>query len=584
MKLQTLAVIFVLIILPISIVLSEYIQVQIETLSVQSQYDSQLLNATHDAVVAFQRNTVNNWASTITSSKIEDIEASANVFLTSVANNFKMSGNSKDAIKEYVPAIVYTLYDGYYIYTPFYNELSGIDVATGSTYQNGERTFGLKPYVYYSREYSIDSLNDFVITYSLDNYITIQGKINGEVVNDGGYLIDITGLNDDYDGSTYKNANISNDPYFEYVENGKRYQCVKINGTKYYLDNVDDGYDDGIFYFVQSKRNPLKGEDKEKLEYVFNNINSAREYYKSAYKFTKRVLEKYKLGNLKSSNAKDWNQYRDASKRVDGEEGIINTQANYNIFDNDAENIENYNSGFNQERRSVIKYAIEKNLSASIANFSKISEENLNFQMPKLSEDEWDKVINNVSVISFLQGMNMGNRPYNGYAIVPNNKNEESVGEESIYIVTGNSYNGEENEYHRINDKDLLDMNQVEIKEGVVNISFERKTVDELADDGSTTGSRHFYPRREMACYNSIVAQLGVDPMINETDRSGADKRVKGTPKSVYEYLKDIMSTQNGQKIADVYYTALGRERSGLVKFGLKEKIDKYYAEISNNP
>lgn len=555
MKLQGLAIIFVLIILPISIVLSEYVQVQIDTLSVQSQYDSQLLNATYDAVIAFQRNTVNNWASTITSSKIADIEASANVFLTSVANNFKMSGNSKNAIKEYVPAIVYTLYDGYYIYTPFYNELGDIQVAQESTYQDGDRTFGLKPYVYYSREYqNFPNMGDsFVITYSLDNYITIQGKINEIVVNDGGYLIDISELNDSYNGTTYKGATITNASYYEYVDNGEKCQCVKVNGTKYYKDKNDE-----IFYFVQSERKPLKGEEKNELQQYFeNSFNSAAEYYKSAYIFTDKVLNTYGLKGLTSSCAVN----KDDS------------QANYTIFNTNAENIENYNSGFNQERREVIKYAIEKNLSASIANFSQISENtNVNFQMPKLSEDEWDKVINNVSVITFLQGINMGNRPYNGYAIVPNNKNEESVGEESIYIVTGDDENGE---YHRINDKDLL-KNGIVIKEGVFNINFERKSVDEIADDGSTIGRKYFYPRKEMACYNSIVAQLNVDPMINETDRNDADTRVKGTPKSVYEYLKDIMSEPNGQEIASVYYTALGRERNGLVKYGLKKSIEEY--------
>lgn len=31
---------------------------------------------------------------------------------------------------------------------------------------------------------------DFVITYSLDNYITIKGIINDNIVDDEGYLID----------------------------------------------------------------------------------------------------------------------------------------------------------------------------------------------------------------------------------------------------------------------------------------------------------------------------------------------------------------------------------------------------------
>ena len=543
MKIQTLAVIFVLIILPISIVLSEYVQVQINTVSIQTQYDSQLLSATYDAAKAFQKNTVNSWSSTITSSKIRDIEASANVFLNSVANNFKFSGNSKDAIKEYIPAIVYTLYDGYYIYAPFTNELGDIQVAQGSTYQDDTRTFGLKPYVYYSREYNRGSDN-FVITYSLDNYIQIQGRIKGEIINEGGYLIDITGLDDSYDGKTYKGAYIKEkEEYKEFVDKDTEYRCEKINGTKYYLD--EDGQEqDGIFYFIQSDRNYLSGENAEKIQKYFDSDNSAREYYKDAYKFTKKVIGngtgEFNLSGLESKVAPDYN---DAG------------QANYTIFGDDASNIESYNSGFNQERRAVIKYTIEKNLASAIANFNNITTatDSINFQMPKLAEDEWDKVINNVSVITFLQGLHMGNSSYNGYAIVPNNKNEESVGEESIYIAV-------DNEYHRINDRVLLNKD-LRNAIGVFNINFERKSVDEFAADGSTVGKNYFYPRKEMASYNSIVSQSGVNPLVN----------ANGIPISIYDYL----TGDDKKDLASIYYTALGRERNGLVKYGIKKEIEE---------
>ena len=554
MKLQTLAVIFVLIILPISIVLSEYVQIQIDTLKNQTAYDSQLLSATYDAVVAFQKNTVNSWSSSITSSKIRDIEASSDVFFNSVANNFKLSGNTKDAIKEYVPALVYTLYDGYYIYTPFTNTLGDdLNVSENSTYQDGDRVFGLKPYIYYSREYKINDDNDFVITYSLDNYINIQGKVKGNIVNEGGYLIDINNSGTTSDGTKYKGATIQNEVYEEYVDKDNKYRCVKINGTKYYLEN------DRVFYYVQSGRNYLTGDYAKNFRNKFfnNDYNSAKEYYENAYKFTQKVIgtgsEDFNLSGLTSSEAKDY----DASK-----------QSNYNIFD--VNNIEYYNSHFNQERREVIKNSIEKNLPTAIANFSNISKtDKVNFQMPKLSEDEWDKIINSFSLITFLQGINMGNRPYNGYAIVPNNKNMESVGEESIYIVTGDG------KYHRVNDADLI-KDGTQLVQGVFNMNFERKTIDEIADDGSTVDKNSFYPKKESACYDCIVNQTNIIPLQKEL--ANGDK----IPKTIYEYL-DEHNTPKGAELANIYYTALGRERNGLVKFGLKEKIDEIHGEISDN-
>ena len=57
MKLQSLSVIFVIIIIPVTLILSAYIGSQIDTASLQQSYDTKLMDATHDAVVAFEINT-----------------------------------------------------------------------------------------------------------------------------------------------------------------------------------------------------------------------------------------------------------------------------------------------------------------------------------------------------------------------------------------------------------------------------------------------------------------------------------------------------------------------------------------------
>ena len=54
MKTQHMAVIFIIIILPISLILSEYVQNQVETIKMQISYDTKLSNATYDAIRAFQ--------------------------------------------------------------------------------------------------------------------------------------------------------------------------------------------------------------------------------------------------------------------------------------------------------------------------------------------------------------------------------------------------------------------------------------------------------------------------------------------------------------------------------------------------
>ena len=229
MKLQSLAVIFVIIILPISLILGVYVDNQITTLRYQNSYDTKLNNATYDALKTFQLNTINNSTSDIPDSKIRDIEASVNSFFNSIASNFNMDGYNRDILKEYVPALVYTMYDGYYIYSAYENALEDEDFIStdeedltngimASTYQNGDKLSGLKSYVYYSCRYQRGN-DDFVITYSLDNYITIKGIINNKAVNDAGYLINnCTG--DIVDNiAEYRDIPIVTEDFQEYILN-----------------------------------------------------------------------------------------------------------------------------------------------------------------------------------------------------------------------------------------------------------------------------------------------------------------------------------------------------------------------------
>ena len=60
MKLQNMTVIFSIIVIPVTLILSAYIGVQIDTAQLQQMYDTKLMDATHDALAAFELNTINN--------------------------------------------------------------------------------------------------------------------------------------------------------------------------------------------------------------------------------------------------------------------------------------------------------------------------------------------------------------------------------------------------------------------------------------------------------------------------------------------------------------------------------------------
>lgn len=537
---------------------------QIKTLNLQTSYDAKLNNATYDAVKAFQLNTINSDTSEIVNSKIRDIEASANTFFNSITSNFNMAGYNQDILSEYVPALVYTMYDGFYIYSKYTNTLDrnnfneviitddeeNSETLTGSdavlsreekldsTYKDDEKLSGLRPYVYYSCRYVYNG-NDFVITYSLDNYITIQGQINVtgkgmQWVNDGGYLLENI---DKLDEDTFLYRKIAIDKNETLKENllidGKKeeYAYIKINGVKYYKNNNNDEW----FTIMNGTKYPQKDFEGK----ADKTTNAGMRYYQAAYNFTNRIKKDYNLGGLTADCAKDENGMNVVELNEQGERTDKLKFGNQKVFDfgNSNSSIEDPNSNFNQHRLAVIRYSIEKNLSLAIANYNDYTTVITDFQMPKLREDEWEKIVNNVSVISFLQGLNIGGKIYNGYSIITNNKNKEVVNEDSIYMITG------DNQYHRANDIDLQE-GRNDIEGGFLNIDFERKTL--LNENGETT---YYIPKVKgndvtTGCYTSIVNQTNVEATDN-----------------FYEYMEE-----KGGKLASKYFTALGRERYSMYR------------------
>ncbi len=527
MKIQHLAIIFIIIVLPMTLILSSYISSRVNTLDLQISYDTKLYNATYDAIKAFQLNTINSSTSDLSDSKIRDIQASVNSFYNSLQTNFGMNGYDQQDLQNHVPALVYGMYDGYYIYSPYHN--------TEDNEKNDENglIFDLKPYVYYSCRY-VSGTTDVVITYSLDSYVTIRGQVGSNTVDLKGYLLSSADATSDV---KYRNIKIDgeNDVIKEQIIIGgssgaesKIVPCRKITGVKYY--KVGDDY-----YRISNgklqKRSPssLPVKVGEGVNEIVNNTN-AQEYYKQSYQLKQYILGSA-LRDLRTTDAVDENGNH-----------ISWDNAGYKIFEEldnglNSTQIEDNDSNFNSHRIDVIKYCIEKNLSVAISNFNNVSGSTTVFEMPKLRGTDWDKITKNVSMISFLQGLGIGGKIYNGYAIITNNKNEEFVADESIYIETADGY------YHNIKDKDLAIVSLAGAR-GYFNTDYEKKSIDYEIGEGDETvvKSGNYYPREALGCYHSIVSQDGMQ------DRD----------------VQDILA--ENADLAKIYYTALARERYGLYR------------------
>lgn len=579
MKIQSLAVISIIIILPMAILLNVYSTNQIQTLDFQISYDSKLKTATYDAIKAFQLNMSNSSTSDIVDSKMRDIKASTKTFYNSLASNFDMAGYGEEVLKDYVPAVVYTLYDGYYIYAAYENTLDENDkdkFYEEATYKDGETIYGLRPYIYYSCRYKTGD-DDFVITYSLDNYITIQGKINGQNVNDSGYLL--SGVERAINGVTYNNIRIETE-YNRLIQNvyiegdssgqenrrikiegnvvGSIKQCKyrKINGVKYYLDETTNE----VFSILNDKKFT---QNQIKSESILNNDNAVK-YYREAAEFKNRIINDYGLTNLSTEHVVDinGNKYTDENNPYDRNIKIFEELQN---TDYHTKHIEDEDSNFNTHRRQVIRNAIETSLIPAISNYNKVSTSEVNFAMPKLKEYEWDFITDDVSMITFLQGLSIGGKIYNGYSIVPNKLSEEFVSEDSIYIA-------KDGIYYRRTDFEFLntqinDYNTI----GVWNIDFERRT--SIASIGNRDAGTYieknvyYFPREELGAYTSII---------NPNTPIGKP----GMSIEEFKYAADYGGGSQRYMLAQKYYTALGRERYGIYR--VNNDMTKILQDLQN--
>lgn len=530
MKIQNLAIIFIIIILPISLVLSSYMQGRVTTLKNQLNYDTKLYNATYDAVKAFQINTLNSDTSNQANSKMRDLQAAVNSFFNSMQTNFSMNGYSKDILQTHVPALVFTLYDGYYIYSPFNNTL---DQETKDKLKTGTAkegyTYDLKPYVYYSCRYK-GSGYDVVITYSLDSYITIQGIVDNTHWDEKGYLL--SGVNKNGDNISYRGVQIDTETGLKenVIIDGQvqNLEYRKVNGVKYYLkgDKV---------YTVTNGKAELQTE--RNASFVRENTN-AKDYYTQAYDLKDKILNS-SLSSLKASDAVDENG-NSITIQPGGQSSSVKNDTSfyeYNIFgelqnSDDKIQTEDKNSDFNAHKMQVIKRSVIRNLSMAISDFNGYSGTTDVFKMPRLSDEDWDKLTGNIGMISFLQGLNVGGKEYNGYSIITNNKNKEFVAEDSIYIE-------QETTYHKATDTDLTSRDGLV---GYFNIDYERRTGELIQGNSQVTG--YYNPRSALGCYQSIVRQENV--------ATGE--------------LKDWLNQTGNINLKKAYYTALGRERCSMYR------------------
>lgn len=637
MKLQQLAVIFVIIVVPISLVLSMYTKNNTEVLKAQAEYDSILLNATNDAVNAYQMNTLRNGYSTINDSKIRDISASVNSFFNSLASGMGSSGYNREDLEGYIPALLFTLYDGYYLYGDYQNVVSISDGVQNYSTSNSNELIsqtGVKPFIYYTCEYRGSGKFDIVINYTLDNYITVMGTdADGNVFNRAGYLIspnsiDSGSINESAGTLTAHGVQIEPELLGEYIvaidtvprsgQTGTEYvsrepeyfQYVYYNNEKYYIDtahipNPDEssqniisstytkGSNGNYINFFRLNNNLrvylTEGEANGLANYLgFSNWSqmsssnfldrSAFKYYRDAYNFSNDFLDLMRVqSNLQIVTESYNNQFNYTTIEAEtGEQIPVHIQADYNINDvfkiNESENDPELESSlFNEHRMDVIISSIESNLMSIIANFNIHNNSGFDYALPVLSETDWHTITNNVTIVSFMQGLPIGNyKYYSNYSIVANTLNKEFVSRDSIILrnrETGTRSTDTNEIYHNPRCLQLNEENSANLV-GYNNIDYEQQlaSYDEIDPSSyeENTLTFFYYPHSGSGAYECIIGKQYIlfttDNLINNTGIHSLNDAYDAAQTSALE------GTLPGSNIRKAYITALAREKYNLYK------------------
>ena len=617
MKIQYIAVIFVIIIMPISLVMASYIQNQIDAITLQTAYDKNLITATYDAVLAFQLNTTNNKYSSISDSKIRDIEASVNTFYNSLNNSMVEYAQAAKDLEGYIPAMLFTLYDGYYIYTSYDNVYSRVGegkdeqvqiTLDGNNYQNG-----LKPYVYYSAKYKLQNGNIIVVNYTLDNEITVYGDVgdgNGYVTKSG-YLINPDNVNIIDENAkileygkgdnkvTIKPEKLTEhlitldengratagDYNYIFYQNKKIYQDIDNDGRLIYYDNngntTTDSSITGIpvtFWYDNYMKTYVNDSDIREYTRECNMMSlSAFNYYKEAKEFSQWVVDN--LGN--SIKQEHMLKIEDGKSLIGNDTEYLSENTGnafiFNTTKNDNDPLVS-DSVFNNHRLAVIRRTIETSLNMVISNYHTTTL--YDYAMPVMTDDDWYKILNNVSLTTFMQGMTIGFRYYSNYAIVTNNVNKEVVKTENIYVVAEDE-NGNL-EYHQPVCKELLkgiEEGKLTIEGAYPTASFQRQSI--RVSENSEDDIHFYYQSRGVedsngivndkkvltGCYNCIVnatADYDVDDIISGNNLIDFENKIENGGDGTVSYK--LSNSQAYKAVRTAYLTALARERYDLYK------------------
>jgi len=414
MKIQHWALIFIIIILPFSIICRNTISKKNVLIRDETRINNIIDNATYDAVLPIMEISEEfGYGKNIPITKGVAEEA-INRFFNTLSVNFNLPiglENAEEYFDQYIPAIVIVGYDGLYVYSC--EEI------------NNEYKFSLKPKIPYAYTYQYQGDKEITIHFTLDNYVSIYfpdevflidaPDANGNLDTDGthvlsGYIgepldVDSNGiddLNDWLDEDTWTLI-----------------ECTSGDANQYTAN--DDPYGIGAYTDTSKKIAYIKNT----LPMFTENLSYILQQWNDAYTIDPNWPARH-LGFLYAEDANqdyEYDEYRN----------VIASASDFHLF-----------------RRETIINLITSVLTEEFNEhnyYTKMLGITYEFNLPDIAREDWNNTIDDISVLAFFQGMPIGyDSYYNNYAL----GGTRIVQATYIYAETVWDENGDEHQvYHK---------------------------------------------------------------------------------------------------------------------------------------
>ncbi len=319
-----------------------------------------------------------------------------------------------------------------------------------------EIDYSLKQMIPYTVELEQNNDNKIFLNFTLDNYISFFGKVKGISYNKSGYLLDHE-----------TSVKLTQAPNNEIYNMNKITDKLPISHLTYFDEYVDD-YIENEMTKVDSLFTLEVTENEENFKIIFNpveyragyddHIAANRKQMTGQYAYQKQQLDaiKYyiKAANFSNFVYTNLGDYREEHiKEIELIDDIKNYEKyfiKYNKSNSDRifttaskKGVLDYDSTFNEIKRKVIRNSLQYDLIIATENYNYlVSSSDFILNLPVITDNDWERIIENISFTVFLQGLSIGaNKTYNDYAIATSTMNEFVINSDTIFFANVDGFN-----------------------------------------------------------------------------------------------------------------------------------------------